>query len=164
MNKYLSFCAVLLLVATAFISCSLDDTDNHAEAEVSYGGVLDSLTFTDKADTAYYRLIEEALGSEKLKVVGNASLFSEKAKVENASISIAVAFCDSMAYDYYVRVLQGVTLDDVKSTIFDAHTDSLARNGVTDRRLVPISPFTAYITLFSSNRGEPVNRFSRTFR
>ena len=164
MNKYLSICVVVLLAALACSSCSLDDNDNHAEAEVGYVGVVDSIRLTDQADTSYYKFIEEALCSEKIKVAGQASLFTQKAKVENATLPMAVAICDSMAFEYYAKVLQGVSLDDIKSAIFDAHTNTITQSGVTDRWLVPISPFTAYISLFSSNRGEAVKRFSREFR
>lgn len=164
MNKYLSICVVVLLTALAFSSCSLDDNDNHAEAEVGYIGVIDSIKLTDQADTTYYQFIEEALSSEKIKVAGEASLFTQKAKVENATLPMAVAVCDSMAFNYYTKVLQGVSLDDIKSAIFDAHKNTITQSGVTDRWLVPISPFTAYISLFSSTRGEAVNRYSREFR
>ena len=163
MKKYLSIFTALLMVAFICSSC-VDDADNHAEAEVHYAGVVDSIHFTDQADTAFYKLINEALYGEKLKVAGNASVFSKKANLDNANVAMAVAYCDSMAHADYQKILQAITLDDVKSTIFNAHNDSLVKVGITSPDYVPVSPFTAYISLYSSWQDKPVFHFRPTFR
>ena len=163
MKKLFSFSVVLLFATLTCTSC-LDDNDNHAEAEISYAGAVDSIHFTDQADTAYHQLIYEALYSEKLKVAGNASVFTEKAKVNSGSMIMAVAVCDSMASEDYVKLLRNVSLSDVRGTIFYAHEDSLRHLGVNGPELVPISPFTAYISLYSSHQGKTVNRFNPSFR
>lgn len=163
MRKIVFICTALLMAAITFTSC-LDDDDNTAEATVSYVGVLDSLQFTDQADTAFQMLIAEAIYSERIKLAGTNSVFSETAKVNSSSSYYASAVCDSMANDDYIKVLQNVSLYDIKDAIYTAHKDSLNGLGIGNAELVPVSPFTAYLSLYTSLQGQVLRRYTRTFR
>lgn len=163
MRKLLFVSIVALLSAITVTSCIKNDGE-HAEAQVSYVGVLDSIKFTDNNDSAYFKLISEALCSEKLKVAGANSLFSEKATVDYGSVAFAVAICDSLANKDYIKLLQSVKLSDVKSTIFYAHSDSLRELGILSPELVPISPFTARLSLYSSHYSQAIHYYTRDFR
>ncbi len=163
MKKLFSTCMAFLMVALVFTSCFGDD-DNHAEAEVNYAAAIDSLRFTDKADTLFANLIKEALCSEQLKVAGRASTFKEKAEIGYSSTVMAAAVCDTMANSDYIKVLQNVRLADVKSVIYSAHADSLAKEGMSSPEVVPISAFTAYLSLHSSFQGKAIRQYTRVFK
>lgn len=122
-KQFLTTLALVALIC-GIESCSMD-TDNEAEASVSYIGMCDKIVFADSGDVAYVKYITSAISTERLPLVGEHSLFTEKAKTDDGYVQNAVAKCNQQAIDTYDHVLANVSSSYLRSTLITLYGDSV---------------------------------------
>ncbi len=150
MKKYLFGAFMLLIGSTSLTSCLNDEDDEHAEATVPYFAICDSIIFTDLNDTVYSAMLLQSLN--KLKIVGEGSIFEESAKVNVGIPAEAINLCDQQAIKTYERTLSSISLADIKDNIYITNKNE---QGWTSENEVALDAFTATITLHgihTSNR------------
>lgn len=161
--KKLFLFPTLLVAAGACMTACMDDDSEDTKVECQYGGTLAGLSeFEDTEDSlAFYALISEAF--EDLNVVGSGSIFTINVTVNIASQSYANYVADYRADSVYQVMLNQLTLDKVKSSIFANHSDSLAALGYAAASDLPIDGFTATFELYSARETDPVETYDKTF-
>lgn len=107
-----------------FAACSMD-TDNEAEATVSYYGVCDGIVFADSGDVVYKPYISAAIATERMPLVGERSLFTEKAKTDDGYVQNAIVLCNQKAVDTYDHVLANVSAAYMRESLIVLYGDSV---------------------------------------
>lgn len=145
MKKIVLFITSLLLTSVIVTSC-LSEKDNSTEATIYYIGVIDSLKYTNPADSVWEDNIKEAL--TKLEIENY--IFKETATVDVAIQSYAVQQCNLQAGETFNNKLNKLSLSSVKTAIYNAHADSLIRLGYNEGAdALPISEFTLHSSIYS---------------
>ena len=95
-----------------------------------------------------------------LGYTGTKSIFQETATVDVGSIDYAQYMCHVQARKTYATKLNSLILSQVKSSIFNTHTDSIIGLGYPRADSIPLKQFSAVFYLFSSaNTIIPVDSF-----
>lgn len=150
MKKFAFFALTLLLSSLAFTSCISDD--NNSSATVNYVGMVDSIKYTNEADTVWTRNVKEAL--QKMEV-----LYHNFSTTDTAMSSIndyAVQGCNLKAGAIMDKKLKSVKLNDIKKNIYSLHADSLNKLGYVGSEALPISKFTLHSSLWSYYTGKEI--------
>lgn len=145
--KQYSYLSVLL-ACTLFLcfSCS---KDKDSEVGISYR-ISTQFTFTDEAtESTFGTYIEE--GFESMGLWGSAANFAENATAP--SVDEAIAQCNRQAMAEYDKRLTSLTLDKLKTTIFDRHSAEFQLMGFASAEDLPITGFTVSFELFSFMTG-----------
>lgn len=153
----------LFIAACACVTACMDDSDEDTKVECQYGGTLAGLSeFEDLEDSlAFSTLIGEAF--EDLGAVGSNSIFTINVTVNISSEAYANYVADYRADSVYTVVLNQLTLDKVKSSIFSTHSDSLSALGYASASDLPLEGFTATFELYSARDTDPVETYEKTF-
>ncbi len=149
--------ALALICGTAvFGACSVDTNDD-SYATVSYYGRCDSVVFSDINDTVYGKYITKVLASKKIPLTGDSSLFQEKGKTDDSSISSAITACNMQAIQTYSDMLVTATSSLVRSTLYSQYGDII--------NIDSLNNFTVYLSLYGyyNNADQWVANYSKTF-
>lgn len=160
MKNLSSLLIVLLLTCVSVSSCLKDN--GGATATVNYYGFLDSIRYTNTADTVWTRNIVEAM--YKLKVTETEIVASDTAL--SGFRDDAIYMCNAKAGKTYDEMLNKITLDDVKREIYKAHADSLIKLGYNEgSEKLPLSRFKIFSSLWSGfYRSAPVFLYEKDIR
>lgn len=143
MRKLLYFVVAALLSGFALTSC-LDDNDGNTKTTQNYYGQLDTIYFSDPADTVFKSYISKAF--TKLQVTN--SVWSESARVEySTSMAVVVAMANGYAVQTYKKTLDTLSLARVKNTIFSENSDSMTRMGYPNASAIPLDHFYAWFRI-----------------
>ena len=148
MKRFLLIISSLIIASTSIVSCLSDDTKS--TANVTYIGMVDSIKFTNQADTVWETNIKEALMKQKVLYTP----FEVSDTAESSIQDYAVYLCNAKAGAKLDKDLKTVTLAQVKKNIFNQHADSLMKvyrdsidiKGSED---LPLSEFTLHSSLWS---------------
>ena len=171
MKRFLIF-TICVGIGLCLLSACVDDGDNHAEAKISFQGVLTQLNYTllsdstaeeqnegeaevAKNDTLNYNdLISEAFN--QLGLTGPKSVIEESAKVSEGSISYAEYVCAMQAAEKIQKKLDNTTVADIKEEVFSSHTQEMRKQGIEKPEDIPFATLSAEISYFSSNSNQPL--------
>lgn len=182
MKRLITF-AVALGIVSVFLSSCVDDGDNHAEAKVSFQGVLTQLRYTLKDDTTteseedaeneskdddsetedfdYTDLISDALN--QIGLTGPKSVIEESAKVTEGSISYAEYVCAMQAAEKIQKKLDSTTASDIKNIIFSNHTDEMKELGFEKAEDIPFETLSVQISYYASTSNNQPIDFQKVF-
>lgn len=149
--------ALAFICGTAvFGACSVDTNDD-SYATVSYYGRCDSVIFSDINDTVYEKYITKVLASKNIPLTGDSSLFQEKGKTDDSSISSAITACNMQAIQTYSDMLVTATSSLVRSTLYSQYGDII--------NIDSLNNFTVYLSLYGyyNNADQWVANYSKTF-
>ena len=136
----LPLAALLCMVA----SCELDSDGNKSTAKMSYYGSIDSIKFTNEADSALQTLIVEALRHDSVFYY----IFKEEATINYSSTEGAKLACNYYAVEDMRARAKKVTLDGLKSTMYNLYSaDSLS--SYSSYTEIPLSAMNIYYSLLS---------------
>ena len=145
MKKIVLLITTLVLTSVIATSC-LKEEDNSTEATIYYIGVVDSIKYSEPADSMWEDNIKEAL--TKLEIANY--IFKETATVDVAIQSYAVQQCNLQAGETFNNKLQKISLSAIKSTIYNNHADSRVRLGYNEGAdALPINEFTLHSSIYS---------------
>ncbi len=117
MKKIFYLIGALSISMAVFTSC-LESDGNSAEATIEFGSRMDSITFSDPADTVFTSAIDTALQEMGVLSTFNSAgipsvLFKEHASVDVSSIPYAVMKAVEQANTTYKKKLDGATRDQL---------------------------------------------------
>ncbi len=149
--------ALALVCGTAIFGACSVDTNDDAYATVSYYGRCDSVVFSDINDTVYGQYITKALASKAIPLTGDSSLFQEKGKTDDSSISSAITVCNMQAIQTYSDMLVTATSTLVRSTLYSQYGDII--------NIDSLDNFTVYLSLYGyyNNADQWLASYSKTF-
>ena len=171
MNRFFQLLIIFCINVFLFTSC-VDDGDNHAEATVSFQGVLTLANYTlvdnqeendpleeisDKqsdndSELATYNFkdaISDAL--DELGITGPKSVIEETTKVSEGSIAYAEYVCAMQAAEKIQKKIDNTSINDIKEIIFKSHPDDMALLGFEKAMDIPFETLSVEISYYSSN-------------
>lgn len=138
------FSILTSLVFTSFLINSCIGDGKTSSATINYLGVVDSIKYSNLADTVWTKDIIEA--TTKLEVTYTPFEISDT--VAGSEQYYVIQLCDYKAGGTYNKKLQTLTLANIKKSIYNAHADSLVKLGFNQGAdSLPISPFTLHTSL-----------------
>lgn len=177
MKQYFLFASIFCAISLIFISC-VDDDDNHAEATVSFQGVLTQLNYTindinpenpqnsdeensseeEGEDNDTYDFTEAiSKAFDDLTLTGAKSVIEESAKVSEGSIAYAQYVCAVQAAEKIQKKLDNVSISDIKELVFNNFTSEMIQLGYNSALDIPLSSITVQISYYSSaSYNEPI--------
>lgn len=171
MKRFFVF-AIWVGLGLSLLTACVDDGDNHAEAKVSFQGVLTQLNYTlVNDDTDSDDAMEETEESQEqvfdykefltdafnqLELTGPKSVIEESAKVADGSISYAEYVCAMQAAEKIQKKLDNITIDNIKQTVFSMHKEDMTMLGFEKPEDIPFASLSAEISYFSSTTNQPI--------
>ena len=153
--KKITLFAVVLLATVLVNSCN---KENNASSTLNYAGVCKTIHYSDTLNVRWNNLVKESF--DLLGYTGARSIFQETATVDVGSIDYAQYMCHVQARKTYTTKLNSLILSQVKSSIFNTHTDSIIGLGYPRADSIPLKQFSAVFYLFSSaNTIIPIDSF-----
>lgn len=154
--KNLFWIVTFTLVIVTVASCSME-TDNEANATISYSGVCDSVVFADTADTVYGKYITAVIASKAVALIGDSSSFQESATSTDGFLQNAVSLCSQKAMTTYSNKINGITSTSIRQYMQIAYGDTVSFDNLDD--------FTLHCSLygFLSNTSTYVASFSKRY-
>ena len=172
--KSISF---FLMAACCFLftlgSCT-DDDDSHAEATVSFMGMLTDLEFsipseTDETDAGsavpqsevekeadtdklnYGEMISAVF--EKLELIGPSSLITESAKITGSSSSLGLAQlqCVQQMQKKVQAKIDAVSLSGIKDLLFSLYEEQFGTANILSANDIPVESITPEFTYIGSS-------------
>ena len=142
MKKLLLLIAAITTCSLTFQSC-LSDTDDKSDATCWFCGNIDSIGFTDPADSVFIPCIVNALGSTTLAVAGDNSWFSTFAAGED--INLVLYECRKQAISDYSNKLNGITGNMLREQAQTYNGDTLSVDSL-DAFTVKYGLYDSYLT------------------
>ncbi len=159
---------LFLCASVIALSACVDNDDSHAEATVSFQGVLTLANYTladnqqaaseetdDQKDEQaeepsfdYKDVISEAF--DELGITGAKSVIEEKAKVSEGSIAYAEYVCAMQAAEKIQKKIDNISINDIKNIIFSKHQQEMNSLGFESAEDIPFETFYVEISYYSS--------------
>lgn len=153
---FLSF-YILFISFLCFTSCKKDNQS--VTADVFYMGVIDSIVYSDPADSVWDNNIQQALREMKITY----SAFEERDTLQFGIQAYAIHNCNVKASASYDKLLKNTNLSSIKKQIFDSNKDSLINLGYNDGAdNLPIDQFNLYTSVWSLFTDEKISDHSTT--
>lgn len=156
--KKITLLFAAILATTSFVSCIGDD--NNSTATVHYTSMVDSIQYSNPADTVWTLNIKQAL--QKMEVLYTTFNVSDTAV--SSIQDYAVQGCNQKAGKILDDKLKKVTLSDIKKNIYSLHADSLNKLGYVGSEALPLNKFTLHSSLWSLYTGKEVFYYKNTIQ
>lgn len=121
--KKLILASIALIIGTFTMQSCLSDDDKQSEATCSYIAGLDSIGFSNPADTIYIQAIYDAMASKEMQLVDANSMFQTSSKA--TTYESAIHHCHNLAIEQYKERILAAGTKQLKNIIRINTNDSL---------------------------------------